>query len=85
MTHLRIHDLTRRGATAVAVLMLAPLAAGCAVGPDFQRPPAPAINGYTPTALPNATVSTDSIGGARQRFVTDLDIPGQWLSIGVQI
>lgn len=81
MTHLRIHDLTRRGATAVAVLMLAPLAAGCAVGPDFQRPPAPAINGYTPTALPNATVSTDSIGGARQRFVTDLDIPGQWWAL----
>ena len=30
------------------LVCLAVVLAGCAVGPDFARPPAPAVDGYTP-------------------------------------
>jgi NodT family efflux transporter outer membrane factor (OMF) lipoprotein len=50
---------------------LSALLAGCAVGPDFRRPEPP--NGdYGP--LPGAA-------DAEQRFVSDLDIPGQWWTL----
>jgi PBP1b-binding outer membrane lipoprotein LpoB len=52
--------------------------AGCAVGPDFTRPAAPEVEGYTPEPLAQQTASTDVAGGAAQRFVQGLDIPGQW-------
>ena len=51
---------------------------GCAVGPDFQRPSAPAVDRYTPQPLPAQTVSAEVEGGEAQRFVQDMDIPGQW-------
>jgi len=54
---------------------------GCAVGPDFQRPSAPAVEGYTPQPLPAQTVSVEVKGGEAQRFVRDMDIPGQWWSL----
>lgn len=61
-------------ATAVFLLI-----AGCTVGPDFKKPAAPNVNGYTQTSLPAATSSTMSVsGGDAQRFVQGLDIPGQW-------
>lgn len=44
--------------------------AGCAVGPDFQRPASPAVTGYTSTALPAVTVASPGIHGIRQQFVT---------------
>ena len=50
---------------------------GCAVGPDFVRPPAPQQTGYT--ALPVA--STIMAGGAAQSFVAGQDIPAQWWSL----
>ncbi|PYM31973.1 MAG: histidine kinase, partial [Candidatus Rokuibacteriota bacterium] len=56
---------------AVAGLLLA----GCAVGPNFTRPPAPAATGYTrePVALPPP-------GGTdiEQRFVTETAVARQW-------
>jgi NodT family efflux transporter outer membrane factor (OMF) lipoprotein len=58
--------------TAVAVL------AGCAVGPDFRRPAAPEVNGYTPEHLAPRTSGARVSGGASQRFVEGMDIPGQW-------
>jgi NodT family efflux transporter outer membrane factor (OMF) lipoprotein len=51
---------------------------GCAVGPDFKRPAAPNVAGYTPEPLPGATASAETRGGEMQRFVPDLDIPGEW-------
>jgi NodT family efflux transporter outer membrane factor (OMF) lipoprotein len=57
------------------------LLAACAVGPDFQEPPAPEVTGYTPKPLVHYTVSAESRGGAAQHFVQDLDIPGQWWEI----
>jgi len=55
--------------------------AGCAVGPDFERPAAPDVEGYTPTPLSARTGSAEVTGGEAQRFVQDLDIPGQWWTL----
>jgi NodT family efflux transporter outer membrane factor (OMF) lipoprotein len=57
------------------------LIAGCAVGPDFQRPSAPETAGYTQESLPAQTVAADVGGGAAQRVVQGLDIPGQWWTL----
>ena len=54
------------------------LLAGCAVGPDFKRPDPPAVTGYLPGDAPLRTVATSGAFGAPQRFVQEMDIPGQW-------
>jgi NodT family efflux transporter outer membrane factor (OMF) lipoprotein len=59
----------------VAVLMLL---AGCAVGPDFKRPAPPADTSYTPDPLPVATAAARTTAGASQRFVSDINLPGEW-------
>jgi NodT family efflux transporter outer membrane factor (OMF) lipoprotein len=74
------HPELRKIACAVisAALMLL---AGCAVGPDFQRPAAPKVERYTPRSLPEQTESADIHGGEAQRFLQDRDIPGQWWTL----
>jgi NodT family efflux transporter outer membrane factor (OMF) lipoprotein len=52
--------------------------AGCAVGPDFKKPAAPQVNGYTPGPLSTTSSATNIVGGQAQRFVEGLDIPGTW-------
>ena len=54
---------------------------GCAVGPDFESPAAPDVEGFTSSPLPAKTVSTEVAGGEAQRLVRDLDIPGQWWTL----
>jgi NodT family efflux transporter outer membrane factor (OMF) lipoprotein len=54
---------------------------GCAVGPDFERPAAPDVEGYTPSPLPTKTASAGVTGGEEQRLVQGLDIPGQWWTL----
>jgi NodT family efflux transporter outer membrane factor (OMF) lipoprotein len=54
---------------------------GCAVGPDFERPPAPEVKGYAREPLPAETAKADLAGGETQRFVQGLDIPGQWWAL----
>ena len=54
------------------------IVAGCAVGPNFHRPAAPAVKGYTPEPLGAKTAKAEVAGGEAQRFVEGLDIPGQW-------
>ena len=61
------------GAAAVALL------GGCAVGPDFQRPTAPATDHYLPKPLPAKTASAP--GEARQAFVSGRDVDGRWWSL----
>ena len=65
--------------TAASVLLLA----GCAVGPDFERPAAPEVTGYTAMALPASTVagSADIAGGEAQRFTAGMDVSGQWWTL----
>src|SRR5258708_7587064 len=54
------------------------LVASCAVGPNFHRPAAPAVDGYTPEPLASRTAKANVAGGQAQRFVRGMDIPGQW-------
>jgi NodT family efflux transporter outer membrane factor (OMF) lipoprotein len=64
------------GRTLRALAVLA-LVAACTVGPDFKRPAAPAVKGYTQSPLAQ-TASAEVKGGVAQRFVAGRDIPGQW-------
>jgi len=68
--------MASRLAAYVAVLVVA----GCAVGPDFKKPAAPDAGGYAP-ASPPPTASAEISAGAEQRFVQDMDIPGQWWTL----
>ncbi|MDD2861994.1 MAG: TolC family protein [Acidiphilium sp.] len=56
----------------------AALLAGCAVGPNFHRPPAPAVSGYTEAPLPARTV--EAAGGA-QHLVVGARIEGEWWNL----
>jgi NodT family efflux transporter outer membrane factor (OMF) lipoprotein len=57
------------------------LAAGCAVGPDFKRPAAPDVSGYTAAPLA-PTVATPKVeGGAAQRFTSGADISADWWTL----
>ena len=60
-----------------AVIVAAALA-GCAVGPDFQRPDPPPVSSYTEKALPPATADAPVAGGAPQRFAAGEEIPSRW-------
>ena len=63
---------------AISALLLAP---GCAVGPNFKRPAAPKVPGYTPTP-PTTTTSTPGVsGGEAQQFLNGKDIPGEWWAL----
>src|SRR5580704_8965761 len=68
------------GKTAAAVAA-STLLASCALGPDFAPPAAPDVQGYTPERLAPTTASADTAGGQAQRFVKDLDLPGQWWTL----
>jgi outer membrane protein TolC len=57
------------------------MVAGCAVGPDFKRPAAPDVTGYTPEPLAAQTASAKVQGGDAQRFLSDRDIPGEWWTL----
>ena len=65
----------------VAVLVAAGLG-GCALGPDFKTPGAPATgNSYTPTPLPSQTASAPGLGGASQQFAFGQDIQADWWTV----
>jgi NodT family efflux transporter outer membrane factor (OMF) lipoprotein len=61
-----------------ALLVTAAFAAGCAVGPSFHRPAAPANAGYAPAPLPELSASAAVHGGEAQRLVGGRDIPFEW-------
>jgi NodT family efflux transporter outer membrane factor (OMF) lipoprotein len=54
------------------------LFAGCAVGPDFKKPAAPQVRGYTPGPLSTTSSAANAAGGEAQHFVTGQDIAGDW-------
>ena len=72
----KIHIL--RFIAASSALMLS---AGCAVGPNFKKPAAPAVGSYTATPLRTITGVRNVAGGEAQRFVQGLDIPGEWWTL----
>jgi NodT family efflux transporter outer membrane factor (OMF) lipoprotein len=54
------------------------LATGCAVGPNFKKPAAPDVSGYTAAPVSTTSGSTNIAGGEAQHFVEGRDIPGEW-------
>jgi len=73
---------TAGASIACSLLMAATLLlTGCAVGPDFVTPAPPAGKDYTPEALGSRTAGAKAAGGESQRFVRDLDLPGQWWTL----
>ena len=57
------------------------LAAGCAVGPNFKKPPAPNVPGYTPNPLSTTSSTANVPDGEAQRFIEGRDIPGDWWTL----
>jgi NodT family efflux transporter outer membrane factor (OMF) lipoprotein len=62
---------------AAAVLLFG----GCAVGPKFKKPTAPADAGYTTAQLSATTSTPNLVGGEAQQFVDGRDIPGEWWTL----
>jgi NodT family efflux transporter outer membrane factor (OMF) lipoprotein len=71
-------NLGQRPVRAALLAIASALALGCAVGPNFHRPQAPANAGYAPAALPEASASAEIHGGEIQHFVPGADIPFEW-------
>jgi NodT family efflux transporter outer membrane factor (OMF) lipoprotein len=69
-------EMRRTGAVVVALLL-----SGCAVGPDFKKPAAPQVNGYTPTPLSTAQATPGVTGGGAQNFTPGGDIGGDWWTL----
>ena len=69
-----------RASISTAILSLVAVLAcgGCAVGPDFKAPEAPAAKGVTSEPLPVQTQATPVAGGEAQRFDPAAALPSQW-------
>jgi NodT family efflux transporter outer membrane factor (OMF) lipoprotein len=63
-----------------ALLMGLPLV-GCAVGPNFKRPAAPAVSDYTAQPLTNTVSSTNVVGGDAQHFIRGGELAGDWWTL----
>ena len=68
-------------ATSLGAIGIALAVGGCAVGPDFHRPPAPTDTGYSPEPLATRTAAVTTRGGEAQQFVPAQDIPGEWWTL----
>jgi len=64
----------------VATLALL-LTASCAVGPNFKKPAAPQVPGYTPAPSSTTNSTPNVTGGEAQRFFEGRDIPGEWWTL----
>lgn len=58
--------------------MLGLLVGGCAVGPDFQTPPAPHTETYIAGTMPKTTAGSRTAGGPAQQIVLNRDVPADW-------
>jgi NodT family efflux transporter outer membrane factor (OMF) lipoprotein len=70
----------RRARTLAAVLAAAGMA-GCAVGPDYEKPAAPVVERITAQPLPARTVSADTPGGDAQTLAVNADVPQDWWTL----
>lgn len=67
----------RIGTYTLAVSLLA----GCAVGPDFKRPAAPADGDYAARPPASTAANPNVAGGEAQRFAKGSDIAGDWWTL----
>jgi len=73
----RTRSACRATACLLATLVVT-LLSGCMIGPDFHKPAAPQVEGYTAEPLPVRTTPADVPRGHAQTFVQGMDISGQW-------
>ena len=67
--------------TGFIAIFAALLTTGCVVGPNYKRPAAPQVPGYTPTP-PVATTGTPGVsGGETQQFLSGKEISGEWWTL----
>jgi NodT family efflux transporter outer membrane factor (OMF) lipoprotein len=71
----------KRHVIGLSALAASALLTSCAVGPDFKKPAAPSVDGYTSTPLTNTSSTTGVVGGETQRFVPGQDIAGDWWTL----
>ena len=76
MFRTRVFRLARFIATSALLLT-----AGCVVGPNFKRPAAPDVGGYTPTPITTTNTTPNVTGGEAQHLVQGKDIPGEWWAL----
>ncbi|HEV3099095.1 MAG TPA: efflux transporter outer membrane subunit [Chthoniobacterales bacterium] len=55
--------------------------AACVVGPNFKKPAAPDVEGYTSAPLSTTESTAKVAGGEAQHFIKDIDIPGEWWAL----
>jgi len=70
---------TRRAAFVAAITL--PLMVGCAVGPNFKKPAAPDVSGYTAHPLSATTATPDVSAGEVQHFTSGSDISADWWTL----
>jgi len=68
------HDRGHRGGW--PVLLIGAILAGCTVGPDFKPAAVPEV-----AITPKPLRTPGTAGGEGQRFVSGLDIPGEWWAL----
>jgi NodT family efflux transporter outer membrane factor (OMF) lipoprotein len=76
MTVARKFRLALFNTTAILLLL-----GGCAVGPKFKKPTAPADAGYTAAPLATTSSTPNVPDGEAQHFVDGKDIPGEWWEV----
>jgi NodT family efflux transporter outer membrane factor (OMF) lipoprotein len=72
---------TSVSAKKMVAVLCSTLMMGCAVGPNFKRPEAPAIQSYTSAPLTEQTVATQVQGGSAQELLLGKKIPEQWWTL----
>src|SRR5690348_2291776 len=75
-----------RAATSVRPLRVLPCAvlcllAGCAVGPNFEKPAPPTVSGYTAQPLTQTSATSNFAGGEALRFDVGADLSGDWWTL----
>lgn len=76
-----LRDISRRTHLLAPLSLLCIALGGCTVGPNFKRPEVPANADYSREKL-TATAQADiDAGGAAQRLIAGMDIPGQWWTL----
>src|SRR5580698_3121496 len=70
-----------RLASTVFLIGAAAMLAGCAVGPDYRQPAAPAASSLVRGGPPAATAAAAVGAGEAQSFVVAQDIPAQWWTL----
>jgi len=72
---------TRTPAWPLAGSLIALVASGCTVGPDFHRPTAPEMTTYTATPVVATSKTPNVLGGEAQRFVEGQEISAAWWTL----